>query len=87
MPLVLAAAMIIGMIPGLAAAAAAETAGQGTYEDVGEGAWYAEAVRYVSEKGLMTGISEKAFGPEEITTRAMIVTILYRQAGSPEGIQ
>lgn len=54
------------------------------FTDVNDGAWYAEAVAYVVEKGLMNGTSETTFTPNGDTTRAMIVTILYRLAGSPE---
>ncbi len=53
------------------------------YSDVPDGAWYAEAVDYVSGRGLMTGVSDTAFAPDSPVTRGMIVTILYREAGSP----
>ncbi len=42
-----------------------------------------EHVDYVVEKGLMNGISADKFAPGMTTTRAMIVTILYRLAGEP----
>lgn len=41
-------------------------------------AWYAEAVQYVYENGMMSGTSETTFSPDLTTTRGMIVTILYR---------
>ncbi len=53
------------------------------FTDVPAGAWYAEAVQYCQEKGLMTGISDTTFAPEETLTRAMLVTILWRQAEKP----
>ena len=53
------------------------------FTDVPEDAWYAEAVRYVYEHGLMAGTSGSAFSPEGATTRGQIVTILWRMAGSP----
>ena len=53
------------------------------YTDVSEGAWYGDAVRYVTEKQMMTGTGNNRFSPGEETTRAMIVTILYRLEGSP----
>lgn len=59
------------------------TAGAANFTDVASGAWYAEAVGYCTEHGLMTGVSDTAFAPEDTMTRAMLVTILYRQAGSP----
>lgn len=51
--------------------------------DVKDSDWFAEAVQYVAEKGLMNGTSATKFSPSGDTTRGMIVTILYRQAGSP----
>ena len=47
-------------------------------------AWYYDAVQYVYENGMMNGISETAFGPDVTTSRAMIVTILYRLENEPE---
>ena len=56
---------------------------QSGFSDIPDGAWYAEAVSYVKENGLMNGVSADRFGGTEKTTRGMIVTILYRLAGSP----
>lgn len=53
------------------------------FMDVAEDAWYYDAVRYVNENGLMAGTSANTFAPDLTTTRGMIVTILYRLAGSP----
>ena len=52
-------------------------------DDVPESAWYAPAVRYVLEKGLFAGTSGTQFSPNAPMTRAMLVTVLYRHAGSP----
>ena len=57
--------------------------GSTPFTDVAEGAYYNEAVTYVYERGLMQGTSETTFGPDVTTTRAQVVTILYRLAGSP----
>lgn len=54
------------------------------FVDVRAGAWYYDAVRYVHEHGLMAGTSAKTFDPNVITTRGMIVTILYRLVGCPD---
>ena len=54
------------------------------FTDVADGAWYAEAVQYVYENGMMNGVSATSFGPDMTTNRAMVVTILYRLAGSPD---
>ena len=51
--------------------------------DVTKSDWFYEDVAYVYENGLMNGMGEGQFGPQGTTTRGMIVTILYRQAGSP----
>ena len=54
------------------------------FNDVPEGAWYYDAVRYVYEHGLMNGTSATTFSPEGTTSRGQIVTILWRVAGSPD---
>lgn len=46
-------------------------------------AWYAEAVNYVYENGLMTGISSTQFAPNNTLTRAMVVQTLYAMANKP----
>ncbi|MBR4194327.1 MAG: S-layer homology domain-containing protein [Oscillospiraceae bacterium] len=51
-----------------------------SYVDVKDGAWYAEAVEYVSERGWMTGVSDTSFAPNAQVTRAMMVTVLTRVA-------
>lgn len=55
-----------------------------TFTDVDPESWYSEGVSYVWEKGLMVGVSSQHFAPEKSVTRAMMVTILWRLAGSPE---
>lgn len=52
-----------------------------SFTDVPSGSWYADAVNYVSEKGLMNGTSKNGFSPNATTTRGMIVTILARVEG------
>ncbi len=53
------------------------------FADVREGDWFFKAVGYVSQKGLMSGTSEKSFEPNANMTRAMVVTVLYRLEGKP----
>lgn len=48
------------------------------------GHWAASYIDYVVENGLMNGVSEDEFAPDEKLTRAMLVTVLYRLAGEPE---
>ena len=52
--------------------------------DVKENDWYYSYVKTAYEKGLMKGISDTEFAPNEKLTRAMFVTILYRMDGEPE---
>lgn len=54
------------------------------FSDVSANAWYASAVQYAVEHGLMAGVGNNRFGPEEPMTRAMLVTVLWRYAGRPE---
>ena len=54
------------------------------FVDVDESAWYYNSVKYVSDNGLMSGVSETEFAPEMDMTRAMLVTVLYRAAGAPD---
>lgn len=54
------------------------------FSDVAENSWYAESVDYVTEKGLMVGVSDSAFDPDGKLTRAMFITILHRLEGEPE---
>lgn len=55
------------------------------FTDVSRNAWYADAVEYVAEAELMNGTSATTFAPEDNMTRAMLVTVLWRYAGSPTG--
>ena len=77
--LLTALALAVGLLP--PAARAAENAP--SFADVPAAAWYADAVQYVYENGLMTGVSESEFAPDGTATRGQIVTILWRLAGSP----
>lgn len=63
--------------------AAQETAPDFPFADVAKGSWYYEGVRYAYENGLMSGTGEGTFSPDLPTGRGMLVTILYRLAGSP----
>lgn len=53
------------------------------FADVVPGTWYYAGVQYAYEHGLMSGTGEGQFSPDLTTSRGMIVTILYRLAGSP----
>lgn len=51
--------------------------------DVANGAWYADAVKYVYENDIMNGTDDNSFSPEMTTTRGMIVTMLHRLENEP----
>ena len=63
--------------------ATSSASAEDTFSDVASDAWYAEAVKYVHENGLMGGTSAKLFSPNANTNRGMLAAILYRTSGSP----
>lgn len=77
-PLMLAGLLSLGMA--LPSSAAAEDTG---FSDVSPDSWYAEAVVYCREHGLMAGVGNGRFEPESRLTRAQLAAVLYRIAGSP----
>ena len=54
------------------------------FTDVSENDWFFNDVKFVYQNGLMNGTSATTFSPEGTTSRGMIVTILWRMAGSPD---
>lgn len=46
---------------------------------------YYKAILWASQKGIAAGTSTTAFSPDQVCTRAQIVTFLYRYAGKPSG--
>lgn len=59
------------------------TVGTTSFSDVKGDSWYAQAVTFCKNKGLMGGTSSTTFSPSAPVTREMFATILYRLAGSP----
>jgi len=53
------------------------------FTDVNSGHWFFDYVMNVYDNGLMIGTSHNEFSPNAPLTRAMIVTILWREAGAP----
>lgn len=47
------------------------------------GTWAADAVDFAYHFGLVSGVSKTEFAPNSPMTRAQLVTVLYRAAGSP----
>ena len=52
-----------------------------TFSDVEKSDWFADAVAYVTDKGLMNGTGSDTFSPNASTTRGMLMTVLARYAG------
>ena len=77
MALVLALAVIIGVLPSVFAASI------GDFKDVKNDAWYAKYVEYVVFQDLMNGTGATTFEPDSALTRAMTATVLWRIAGEP----
>ncbi|MBQ7399926.1 MAG: S-layer homology domain-containing protein [Clostridia bacterium] len=59
------------------------TVWENPYKDVPEKEWFYEAVKTVTQAGLMNGVAEDEFAPGMTVTRGMIVTMLYRAEGMP----
>ncbi|BDF68496.1 hypothetical protein CE91St43_24680 [Oscillospiraceae bacterium] len=53
------------------------------FSDVAADAWYADAVDYIRDNGLMSGTSATTFSPNTEASRSMLAAILYRAAGGP----
>ena len=59
------------------------TAWTNSFSDVNTSDAFFNSVKYCNMNGLMLGTSDTTFTPDAVTTRAMVVTTLYRIAGSP----
>ena len=53
------------------------------FTDVKENDWFFESVKYVNQNGLMSGMTNTTFAPNEPLTRGMLVCVLYRAEGEP----
>ena len=49
--------------------------------------WAYPGIAYCLDHGLMNGVSDTEFDPDGTLTRAMLVTVLWRQAGEPKATQ
>ena len=54
--------------------------GGSAFTDVADSAWYADAVSWAAENGIVGGYGGGLFGPEDNITREQLATILYRYA-------
>ena len=48
-----------------------------------EGNWKYDNIKYVYDKGIMTGVKETEFQPDVPLTRAMFASVIYRMADEP----
>ena len=55
-------------------------AGTSSFADVASGAYYAKAVAWAAENGVVTGTSATTFAPDAPITREQMAAILYRYA-------
>ena len=53
------------------------------YTDLDPNAWYYESIRFALDNRLLLGYGDGTLRPNATLSRAMVATILYRQAGSP----
>ncbi len=54
---------------------------RGQFADVAEDAWYAQAVNWAAENGIVNGVGHGRFAPDGSITREQMAAILYRYAG------
>jgi len=55
------------------------------FPDVSKGAFYASAVLWASEKGIVSGYGNGKFGPADVITREQIMAMMYRYAVNCKG--
>ena len=53
------------------------------FEDVDQSRWYHSAVDYALVNNLFSGVDDTHFAPNDATTRAMFVAVLWRVEGKP----
>ena len=54
--------------------------GPAVFSDVAPGAWHADAVDWAADSGIVSGLSEGVFAPEQAISRQQLAAILYRYA-------
>ena len=77
----LSRAMLAQILYNLAGRPAAT--GASDFNDVAEGMWYTNAIAWAAENGVVSGLGNGKFGPNDNITREQLAVMLYRYAGSP----
>lgn len=57
------------------------------FSDVPASAWYRSAVSFACQNGLLVGVDKTHFAPQLEMSRAMLVSVLWRSCGEPEGFE
>lgn len=77
--LLLVCSMFFGMLQGTALAAEEIS----SFQDVKTSDWFYDAVQFVQDHDLMSGVGNGKFAPDDAAARGMLVTILYNLEGRP----
>ena len=62
------------------------SAGDSGFADVPAGAYYATAVAWARDEGIVTGVDESTFAPGTAVTREQLVTMFYRYVENVAGL-
>ncbi len=57
--------------------------GSGAFADVAPGQWYANAIQWAGQNGIVNGQGNGLFGPDDDITREQLAVMLWRYAGRP----
>ncbi|WP_347488557.1 InlB B-repeat-containing protein [Desulfoscipio sp. XC116] len=56
-----------------------------SFDDVDDSFWGRDAIAFATSHELFSGVSETEFAPNTAMTRGMLVSVLHRLAGTPDG--
>ena len=74
-------AMMVTVLYRMAGSSAVK--GSSTFTDVPAGQWYSDAITWAQDNGIVLGVLNDKFAPDDFVTREQIATILWRYAGKP----
>ncbi len=57
-----------------------EALSENTFDDIKSGRWYTDAVVWAASNGIVNGVTEKEFAPDENITREQMAAIMFRYA-------